>query len=150
MTAFHTCRTLQLDANSLDIISIEWCTGPADKGFPLNYEYIRGKNRLIVNLARDIKAGGKMFLRTFTRCSPSDHILEGIYKDTTPAGAPQQYVSQCQQWGFQRIMPIFDDCRAKCTMTTTIEADRAYTHLISNGNISRTANPEGRPRPECR
>ena len=145
MTALQDCRTLQLDANSLDIMSVEWCTGPADKGLPLSYEYVREKNRLIVSLARDIKAGEKMFLRTFTRCHPSDHILEGIYKDTTPAGAPQQYISQCQQWGFQRIMPIFDDCRAKCTMTTTIEADSAYTHLISNGNISRRLNPEGRP-----
>ena len=145
MTALQNFRTLQLDANSLDIISVQWCTGPADKGSPLNYEYVREKNRLIVDLARDIKAGEKFFLRTFTRCFPSDHLLEGIYKDTTPAGAPQQYISQCQQWGFQRIMPIFDDCRAKCTMTTTIEADSAYTHLISNGNISRRLNPDGRP-----
>ena len=124
---------------------LQWCTGPEDKGSPLNYEYVREKNRLIVDLARDIKAGEKFFLRTSTRCFPSDHLLEGIYKDTTPAGAPQQYMSQCQQWGFQRIMPIFDDCRAKCTMTTTIEADSAYTHLISNGNISRRLNPDGKP-----
>jgi len=33
-------------------------------------------------------------------------------------------------------------------MTTTIEADMAYTHLISNGNISRRKNPEGRPVPK--
>ena len=145
MTALQNCRTLQLDANSLDILSVEWCTGLAEKGVPLHYEYIRKKNRLVVDLARDVKAGEKMFLRTFTRCHPSDHLLEGIYKDTTPAGAPQQYMSQCQQWGFQRIMPIFDDCRVKCTMTTTIEADSAYTHLISNGNVNRRLNPEGRP-----
>ena len=74
--------------------------------------------------------------------------MEGIYKDATPPGAPQQYVSQCQQWGFQRIMPIYDDCRAKCTMTTTIEADARYTHLISNGNISRERNPERKPVPK--
>ncbi|HTZ18095.1 MAG TPA: DUF3458 domain-containing protein, partial [Dissulfurispiraceae bacterium] len=70
------------------------------------------------------------------------------YKDTTPPGAPQQYMSQCQQWGFQRIMPVFDDCRAKCTMTTTIEADVRYTHLVSNGNVSRKSNPDGRPVPK--
>lgn len=147
MTALLNFRTLRLDANGLDIVSVEWCTGPEDLGSPLNYEYVREKNRLLVNLARDIKAGEKIFLRTRTRCCPSDHLLEGIYKDTTPAGAPQQYISQCQQWGFQRIMPIFDDCRAKCTMTTTIEADSSYTHLISNGNISRRLNPDGRPVP---
>ena len=148
MTALQSFRKLQFDANSLDIISVEWCSDPLDKGSRLNYEYVRKKNRLIVDLARDIGAGENFFLRTFTRCFPSDHLLEGIYKDTTPAGAPQQYVSQCQQWGFQRIMPIFDDCRAKCTMTTTIEADSAYTHLISNGNISRRLNPDGRPVPK--
>ncbi|MFZ2198089.1 MAG: hypothetical protein WAV13_10180, partial [Thermodesulfovibrionales bacterium] len=145
MTALQGLRTLQLDANNLEIISVQWCTGPEDKGSPLNYEYVREKNRLIVDLGRDIKAGEKFFLRTVTRCFPSEHLLEGIYKDTTPAGAPQQYMSQCQQWGFQRIMPILDDCRAKCTMTTTIEADSAYTRLISNGNISRRLNPDGRP-----
>ncbi|MBA4373257.1 MAG: DUF3458 domain-containing protein [Thermodesulfovibrio sp.] len=145
MTALQNFRTLRLDANGLDIISVAWCTGPTDKGSPLSYEYVRDNNRLFVDLARDIKAGERFFLRTFTHCFPSDHILEGIYKDTTPAGAPQQYISQCQQWGFQRIMPIFDDCRAKCTMTTTIEADSAYTHLISNGNIDRRLNPDGRP-----
>ena len=50
--------------------------------------------------------------------------------------------------GFQRIMPIFDDCRAKCTMKTTLEADAAYTHMISNGNIDRSANPDGHPVPK--
>jgi aminopeptidase N len=139
---------IQLDANSLEIRGVEWCTGPADKGSPLTYEYVREKNRLILNLPYGVKSGEKLFVRTLTRCFPSDHLLEGIYRDITPPGAPQQYMSQCQQWGFQRIMPVFDDCRAKCTMTTTIEADRAYTHLISNGNISRTMNPEGRPVPK--
>jgi len=34
-------------------------------------------------------------------------------------------------------------------MTTTIEADSRYTHLISNGDISRRTNPEGRPVPKA-
>ena len=76
---------------------------------------------------------------------PTDNILDGIYKDTTPPGCPQQYMSQCQQWGFQRILPVFDDCIAKCTMVTTIEADARYTHLISNGNVCRRTNPDGKP-----
>ena len=33
-------------------------------------------------------------------------------------------------------------------MTTTIEADAAYTHLISNGNIDRRSNPDGKPVPK--
>ncbi|HXW69658.1 MAG TPA: DUF3458 domain-containing protein, partial [Dissulfurispiraceae bacterium] len=149
MTAEQDLEQIALDANSLEIIAVEFCTGPEDRhGISLVYEYIHEENRLIVKLPQKLKAGEKFFIRTFTRCFPSDHILEGIYKDTTPPGAPQQYMSQCQQWGFQRIMPIIDDCRAKCTMTTTIEADSAYTHLISNGNISGLLNPEGRPVPK--
>lgn len=148
MAAKEDLDRIQLDANSLEMLSAEWCAGPGDKGTPLTYEYVREKSRLIIKLPHMVKPGDRFFVRTLTRCFPSDHLLEGIYRDVTPAGAPQQFMSQCQQWGFQRIMPIFDDCRAKCTMTTTIEAERAYTHLISNGNISRTLNPEGRPVPK--
>src|SRR5208283_1608532 len=149
MTARHNLDDVAFDANNLEIITVDLCDGPEDKqGMPLFYEYIHDKNRLKVKLPRRMSSGERFFIKTFTRCFPSDHILEGIYKDSTPPGAPQQYMSQCQQWGFQRIMPIFDDCRAKCTMTTTIEADSAYTHLISNGNVSRTLNPEGRPVPK--
>ena len=148
MSARNSCDEIYLDANNLEIMRVEWYAVPADKnekGVSLKYEYARDKNKLIVKLPRRVEAGERFCLKTFTYCFPSDHILEGIYKDTTPPGAPQQYMSQCQQWGFQRIMPIIDDCRAKCTMTTTIEADRAYTHLISNGNISKLLNPEGKP-----
>ncbi len=151
MTALQALDRIELDARDLAIIQVEWLESPspeAGAGRPLQYEYLEEKNKLAVHLPRSVNRGERFLVRTITRCVPSDHILEGIYRDTTPSGAPQQYVSQCQQWGFQRIMPIFDDCRAKCTMTTTIEADAAYTHLISNGNISRAANPEGRPRPK--
>jgi len=112
---------------------------------PLEFEYQRDNNKLVVKLARAVDPGEAICIRTVTHCFPSDHILEGIYKDATPAGAPQQYMSQCQQWGFQRIMPIFDDCCAKCTLSTTLEADAAYTHLISNGNINRRTNPDLKP-----
>ncbi len=148
MTANQPIQELHLDANNLEIISVEWCKGPSDKGRPVGYEYLREKNSLVLNMPERVEKGGKFFIRTTTRCFPSDYLLEGIYRDATPPGAPQQYVSQCQQWGFQRIMPIVDDCRAKCTMTTTIEADAAYTHLISNGNISRRTNPGGGPVPK--
>ena len=148
MTARKGLGEIVLDANGLEVIKVDWCKDPGDEGTPLKYEYRREDNKLAVALPRTVEEGETFCVRTLTRCYPSDRILEGIYKDSTPQGAPQQYVSQCQQWGFQRIMPIFDDCRAKCTMTTTIEADAAYTHLISNGNISRQRNPEGRPVPK--
>ena len=112
---------------------------------PLEFQYQKDNNKLVVKLPHPVRAGESFCIRTVTHCVPSDHILEGIYKDATPPGAPQQYMSQCQQWGFQRIMPIFDDCRAKCTMSTTLEADAAYTHLISNGDINRRLNPDLRP-----
>lgn len=146
MSASESLDRIELDARSLEILKVEWLEGAgAESGAPLSYEYIGEKNKLIVSLPRRVEPGERFRVRTLTRCFPSDRILEGIYKDATPPGAPQQYISQCQQWGFQRIMPIFDDCRAKCTMKTTIEASSAYKHLISNGNISRRTNPEGRP-----
>jgi aminopeptidase N len=148
MTAGQDTDEIHLDANSLEVVGVDWCGSLESKGTPLNYEYLKEKNRLAVKLPRQVREGERFFVRTFTRCFPSGHILEGIYRDSTPPGAPQQYMSQCQQWGFQRIMPIFDDCRAKCTLTTTIEADMDYTHLISNGNISRVLNPGGKPVPK--
>jgi len=148
MTAMQPMHELHLDANNIGIINVEWCKSPSDKGRLLDYEYFREKNSLVVKMPERVEKAEKFFIRTRTRCYPSDHLLEGIYRDATPPGSLQQYVSQCQQWGFQRIMPIVDDCRAKCTMTTTIEADSAYTHLISNGNISRLTNPDGKPVPK--
>ncbi len=148
MTARTPMDLLVLDAKELTIMGVEWCSGPEEeegKGISLEYDYQKTRDKLVITLPHRVEAGERFWVRTFTRCFPSDHILEGIYKDSTPPGAPQQYMSQCQQWGFQRIMPIFDDCRAKCTMTTTLEADSAYTHLISNGNISRKTNPDGKP-----
>jgi aminopeptidase N len=149
MTAQVAMDSVALDANGLEIGSVEWLDGessPDAKGLSIGYEDRQDLHKLIVRLPRTVSAGERFKLRTITRCIPSDNILEGIYRDTTPSGAPQQYMSQCQQWGFQRIMPIFDDCRAKCTMTTVIEADARYTHLISNGNISRDRNPDGVPK----
>ena len=118
MTARGPLRELQLDANDLDLEAVLWCgcTGDGElrPDSELTHDYRRERNKLVVNLPRSMKTGERFALFTRTRCFPSDHLLEGIYRDTTPPGAPQQYMSQCQQWGFQRIMPIFDDCRAKC------------------------------------
>jgi aminopeptidase N len=151
MTAREPLYEIGLDAEDLEIESVEWPADPenGEEGSTfLDFEYLRDESRLIVSLPRFVDAGERFAVKTVSRCIPSDGILEGIYKDVTPPGAPQQYISQCQQWGFQRIMPIFDDCRAKCSMTTTIEADAAYTHMISNGNIKRSTNPDGVPVPK--
>ncbi|UCG13567.1 MAG: DUF3458 domain-containing protein [Deltaproteobacteria bacterium] len=146
MTAKLALAKIILDANGLEIVRVESVKhGHNSQGEPLEYQYHQQDNKLVVRLPRMYQSGERFSVRTLTRCFPSDHILEGIYQDTTLPGAPQQFISQCQQWGFQRIMPILDDCRAKCTMTTTLEAHRDYTHLISNGHINLHTNPDGRP-----
>ncbi len=74
-------------------------------------------------------------VHTETICRPTKNLLEGLYYDETPPGAPPQQITQCQQWGFQRLVPCIDDMTAKCTYTTTIIADARYTNLITNGNV---------------
>ena len=112
MTSLGEMDEIRLDASDLEITGVEWCSGPEETGDPLDFEYVEDKNSLTVKLPRRVGAGESFFVKTTSRCVPSDNILEGLYKDATPPGAPQQYMSQCQQWGFQRIMPVFDDCRA--------------------------------------
>ena len=148
ITALQPLDLMELDAKDLEIVQVEWvedAVSGEEQTLGLDYDYLAKKSKLIVKLPRGLQTGERFRVRTVTRCVPSDRLLEGIYEDTTSPGAPQQYISQCQQWGFQRIMPIFDDCRAKCTMTTTLEADARYTHLISNGNINRKLSPGGKP-----
>jgi aminopeptidase N len=149
MTAIEELDSIVLDASDLEVRSVKLCSSQADaEGTELRFDYKKEDDKLRVYLPDRVAPGERFFVRTETLCTPTDNILEGLYTDATPPGAPQQYMSQCQQWGFQRIMPIFDDCTAKCTMSTTIEADAGYTHLISNGNIDRTSNPDGRPVPK--
>ncbi len=108
MTAQVTMDSVALDAHALEIMSVEWLdaeSDPAEAGLSVGYDDRQDQHKLMVRLPRTVAAGERFKLRTRTRCVPSDNVLEGIYKDTTPPGAPQQYMSQCQQWGFQRIMP---------------------------------------------
>ncbi len=157
MRARGDMAEITLNAKALDVVSVQWlpydetrhhaptAPGAGGDGDRLPWRVDPAAATLVVSLPRTLAAGEPFALRTETVCTPSANILEGIYEDTTPPGAPQQYMSQCEQWGFQRIVPILDDCTAKCTMTTTLEGDARYTHLISNGNISPLSNPAGRP-----
>ncbi len=142
LVARETLEELRLDARDIDVLSVACEIGGVST--PTAFDLRRSERALYVKLPRRMAAGEAFRLRTHSLCTPTDHILEGIYHDTTPAGAPQQYISQCQQWGFQRILPILDDCTAKCTMHTTIEADARYSHLISNGNICPPGDPAGK------
>lgn len=148
LTARQDLTTLKLDAQDLEIHNVRLATHTPEKWHDVEHDYSPNQNSLTIKFPSTIPAGATFFIRTGTTCTPSDNILDGIYTDTTPPGAPQQYMSQCQQWGFQRILPVLDDCTAKCTVTTTIEADARYTHLISNGNISKQTNPDGKPVPK--
>lgn len=109
--------------------------------------YIKKANRLVIILPREYQKDEKIVLEVSAICRPTSNILDGLYYDTTPEGAPPQMMSQCQQWGFQRIMPIIDDCTAKCTWRTRLEGSSRYTHLISNGDVLRSTNPDGTPVP---
>ncbi|OGV69230.1 MAG: peptidase M1 [Lentisphaerae bacterium RIFOXYA12_FULL_48_11] len=144
MTARKSLDSISLDARDITIHSVMLA---GKNGKPLDYDYPDGAHVLVVKLPECVKVGQTFAVTIRATCVPSDNILEGIYKDTNPPGCPQQYMSQCQQWGFQRILPVLDDCTAKCTMVTTIEADARYTHLISNGDIRKSSNPDGRPVP---
>jgi len=135
--ALEDSNVITLNAEELDIKSVSIGDSKAD------YSYDEKKCLLKIN--RAVKKNEKITIHTKTICHPSDTHLEGIYKDTGPKNAPQQYMSQCEMWGFQRIAPVIDDPRAKCTMTTIMEADARYSHIISNGDICRKTCPDGKP-----
>ena len=101
--------------------------------------------KVVYPLDRTYRANEAFTVAVSHVAHPDGIRLEGIYCDVTPEGAPQQYMSQCQQFGFQRILPIIDDCTAKCTFRTTLEGDARYTHLLSNGDfVERKALGNGR------
>lgn len=136
-----------LDARDIEIDEVVWLGTGAKHASPkaLKHSFDKEASKLTIHLPSQQGPDHAFSIRTKSRCVPLANILEGIYLDTTPEGCPQQYMSQYQQWGFQRVMPVYDDCTAKCTMRTTLEADARYTHLISNGDVDRTTNPDGKP-----
>ncbi len=135
---------VELDAQDLEIGEIALQEADGSKR-NLTSMYIKAENRLEIMLPREFQPDEKIRLVVSAVCRPTHNILDGLYYDTTPEGAPPQMISQCQQWGFQRIMPIIDDCTAKCTWRTTLEGSARYTHLITNGDIARNTNPDGVP-----
>jgi aminopeptidase N len=128
---------LALNAKNLEIIDV------SSEACRTTWEYDRAQSLLHIIFDPPLPPGTSASLCTETICRPSDHLLEGIYYDATPPGAPPQQISQCQQWGFQRIVPCIDDMAAKCTYRTTITADERYTHLITNGDVVVPRHPVG-------
>ncbi|HOP66681.1 MAG TPA: M1 family metallopeptidase [Methanoregulaceae archaeon] len=131
---------LVLDAKGLEILSVE-CPG-----HECTYMYDPAGSRLTIRFPGPVPPFSRFVIHTETICRPTKNILEGLYYDETPPGAPPQQITQCQQWGFQRLVPCIDDMTAKCTYKTTIIADERYTHLITNGDVSSPRQPAGEGR----
>lgn len=138
LTAREKMTQIVLDANSLEIHSLRASPGNGE------YEYKKDERKIVVPFGRVVDEGEEIVIDCSVTSYPDDIHLEGIYRDVTPEGCPQQYMSQCQQFGFQRILPIIDDCTAKCTFRTELEGDERYTHLISNGNLISDETKDGR------
>ena len=136
-TLDSSLQTLALNAKDLEIISI------TSEGRRVTADYRRAEAKILVTFQPRIPPGTGFAVRTETVCHPTRNILEGLYYDETPPGAPPTQITQCQQWGFQRLVPCIDDMTAKCTYMTTIIASSRYTHLISNGDVAEERHPVG-------
>ncbi len=130
---------LGLDADSLEILEVESSPGSG-------FGYHPDQKKLVLKFGKEVQEGEEIRIRTKSICKPTSNILEGLYYDETPAGCPPTQITQCQQWGFQRLVPCIDEMDAKATYTTRIIADPRYTHMITNGDVAvpRTLRPDGR------
>ena len=100
---------ISLNCRDLEILEV------AAAGFD-KYIYRQDDAFLDIYFKTDISRNEKVEIVTKTVCRPTQNLLEGLYYDETPQGAPPQQITQCQQWGFQRIVPCIDDKigRASC------------------------------------
>ena len=119
---------LELNAKNLDLLGLK-CE------FLKDYEYNIKEDKIYINFIKKIQENTEIIIETETICRPTNNILEGLYYDVTPEGCLLTQITQCQQWGFQRLVPCIDDMTAKCTYKTTITADSRYTNIISNGDV---------------
>lgn len=122
-------ESLDLNAKNLEVLSVKV------EGVDAEYKIYEEDDLLEIVLDRMYDEGEKLRIYTKTICRPTDNVLEGLYYDVTPSNCPKTQITQCQQWGFQRIVPCIDDMTAKCTYKTTIIADSRYTNLITNGDV---------------
>jgi aminopeptidase N len=129
MTALEDISEIDLNAKNLEILEVNLKDGDC------THEYLKDKDLLNIKF-NTINKGQEFIISTKSICRPTKNILEGLYYDETPKNCPCQQITQCQQWGFQRIVPCIDDMTAKCRYTTTIIANEKYTNMISNGDVS--------------
>ncbi|GLE06297.1 hypothetical protein PINS_up015544 [Pythium insidiosum] len=143
---------LKLNSKELEIVSVERINafeplGESKKfvehvksfanATPLEFVVDKEDHFLIVKFGdAPIKSGEEFVIRTVSIATPTENILEGLYFDYTPKDAPRTIITQCQQHGFQRIVPCIDTMDAKAYYTTTIVADKRYTNIITNGDLA--------------
>ncbi|ETO85342.1 hypothetical protein F444_00927 [Phytophthora nicotianae P1976] len=142
---------LKLNSKELEILSVEqfdkFVPLGKEKNFvahvqsfadprALQYEVDKEDHFLVVKFTKPIQPGEEFVIRTVSVATPTENILEGLYFDYTPEGAPKTIITQCQQHGFQRIVPCIDTMDAKAYYTTTIVADKRYTNIITNGDLA--------------
>ena len=128
---------IELDAKKLKINKVT-----SNKKMQWNYD--ESKNKLLITFEEKAQVDEQITITTNHSFKPTKNDLEGMYYDKAPLGAPPQQITQCQQWGFQKLTPSFDYMNAKATYKTKIIADKRYTHLISNGNILETGEENGK------
>ncbi|KDO31446.1 hypothetical protein SPRG_04061 [Saprolegnia parasitica CBS 223.65] len=113
---------------------------------PLNYTVDTVDHFLVIDLDTPVMTGDEFVILTESIARPTENILEGLYYDFTPEGCPRTIITQCQQYGFQRIVPCIDTMDAKAYYTTTIVADKNYTNIITNGDLAPGfSTPDGKP-----
>ena len=118
-------ENLELNAKNLEILEVSE-----------DYEYFKDQDILRVTFKSPLSVNQEYKVRTKVITKPSWNVLEGIYYDISPEGCPCTQITQCQQWGFQRITPCIDDMTAKCTYFTSIKADSRYTDILTNGDLA--------------
>lgn len=144
VTVIEQMQKFALDAKNLEVLEVALYDAVKGKMAhdkkigkkEISFFYDKEGDKIRVTLPSPKKKDEQftLYFKTITR--PTKHLLEGLYYDETPEGAPPTQITQCQQWGFQRLTPCFDDMTAKCTYTTTIIADSRYTNMISNGDVA--------------
>eukprot|EP00520_Triparma_pacifica_P000850 CAMPEP_0118661866 /NCGR_PEP_ID=MMETSP0785-20121206/16516_1 /TAXON_ID=91992 /ORGANISM="Bolidomonas pacifica, Strain CCMP 1866" /LENGTH=991 /DNA_ID=CAMNT_0006555351 /DNA_START=61 /DNA_END=3032 /DNA_ORIENTATION=+ len=107
------------------------------------YDYDKESRKLVVTLPNPVAPNEEVCISTSSTCYPNDTQLEGIYFDQTPLGKPQTMISQCQQYGFQRIVPCVDTMNAKTFFTTRITCLKEYSNVLCNGDKVKEEIVEG-------
>jgi len=151
--------TIALNAHDLEIASVQNVVGAKKIGPPpapgatvlpnfvahqaaceesshadAEFTYDKDDRKLSVKVG-ETQIGEEITIKIVSKCFPNARELEGIYFDFTPEGMPQTMISQCQQYGFQRIVPCVDMMTSKTFYTTRITASKSYSNFVTNGDL---------------